>query len=136
MAAISKAIETQKQEVETVEGVERTRSSRMFTPRASIYETSEEIVVTADMPGVDDKSVDLVLEKNELSITGYVEPFEPEGYVSAYSEYKIGDYHRTFVLPDEIDRDKISATVKDGVLTLHLAKSTEARTRKIAVKAG
>ena len=136
MAAKSKAIEPQKQEVENVEGVERTRSSQVYVPSASIYETSEEIVVTADMPGVDEKSVDLVLEKNELTISGYVDPFEPEGYVRAYSEYAVGDYHRTFILPDEIDHDKISAVVKDGVLTLRLAKSTEARTRKIAVKAG
>jgi HSP20 family molecular chaperone IbpA len=107
----------------------------VYIPSASIYETSEEIVVTADMPGVDEKGIDLILEKNELTISGYVEPFEPEGYVRAYSEYAVGDYHRTFILPDEIDRDKISAVVKDGVLTIHLAKSPEALTRKIAVKA-
>jgi HSP20 family molecular chaperone IbpA len=135
MATKSKAIEPQKQEVEIVEGVERTRASRVYIPSASIYETSEEIVVTADIPGVDEKGIDLILEKNELTISGYVEPFEPEGYVRVYSEYAVGDYHRTFILPDEIDRDKISAVVKDGVLTIHLAKSPEALTRKIAVKA-
>jgi HSP20 family protein len=52
----------------------------------------------------------------------------------AYAEYEVGDYHRRFTLSNEIDRDNIAATVKDGVLRLHLPKSGPAKARKISVK--
>jgi HSP20 family molecular chaperone IbpA len=71
-----------------------------------------------------------------LTILGYVELEVPEGYNLAFAEYQVGDYQRAFTLSDEIDRDGIEATVKDGVLRLHLPKITEARKRKIAIKAG
>jgi HSP20 family molecular chaperone IbpA len=60
---------------------------------------------------------------------------EPEGYRLAYAEYRVGDFHRRFTLSDQIDRNKIEAAVKDGVLRLHLPKA-EPTTRKIAVKTG
>jgi HSP20 family molecular chaperone IbpA len=126
--------ETDKQEV--AEGrAERTRDRVAFIPRVDIYETNEDIYVVADVPGVDENSVDITLEKDVLTIDGYVEPMEPEGYRLAYAEYRVGDYHRRFTLSNQIDRDKIEATVRDGVLRLHLPKATPT-TRKIAVKAG
>jgi len=126
--------ETQKQEI--IEGgAERTRARACFVPRADIYETDDRIVVVADMPGVDENSVDITLENNILTISGYVEPVEPENYSLAYAEYRVGDYQRSFTLSDQIDQDRIEATVKDGVLRLHLPKAGPAA-RKIAVKAG
>jgi HSP20 family molecular chaperone IbpA len=117
-------------------GAERTRDRLAFVPRADIYETGEAITVVADMAGVDEDSVDVTLENNVLTILGYVELEVPEGYNLAFAEYQVGDYQRAFTLSDEIDRDGIEATVKDGVLRLHLPKITEARKRKIAIKAG
>jgi len=117
-------------------GAERTRDRLAFVPRADIYETSEAITVVADMAGIDENSVDVTLENNVLTILGYVEPEMPEGYDLVFAEYQVGDYQRAFTLSDEIDRDGIEATVKDGVLRLHLPKITEARKRKIAIKAG
>jgi HSP20 family molecular chaperone IbpA len=76
------------------------------------------------------------LEKGVLTLQGAVEPEAPEGYSLAYAEYRVGDYVRRFSLSDEIDQEAIEATLKDGVLRLTLPKITEARTRKIAVKAG
>ena len=111
--------ETQKQEV-AESGAERTRSRAAFVPQADIYETNETIVVVADMPGVDEESVDITLENDVLSINGYVEPRAPEGYDLAYAEYREGDYQRRFTISNQIDRDKIEATVKDGVLRLLL----------------
>jgi HSP20 family protein len=78
--------------------------------------------------------VDITLEKNVLSITAYIEPIRTGEYDIAYAEYEEGDYQRSFRLSDEIDRDKIEASVSDGVLHLRLPKSKEAGTRKIAVK--
>ncbi len=127
--------EVKKQEVEVMEGTERSRSVKAYVPRVDIYETDEAVHVVADMPGVDEKSVDITLEKNVLSIYGEVNPDKPENYSLAYAEYEMGDYERKFTLSDEIDRDKIEASVKDGVLRLTLPKAGPAKTRRIPVKA-
>jgi HSP20 family molecular chaperone IbpA len=127
--------DTEKQEVADT-GAERTRDRLAFVPRADIYETNEGINVVADMPGVNENSVEITLENNVLTINGYVEPEEPEGYSLAYAEYQVGDYQRAFTLSDQIDRDGIDAFVKDGVLRLYLPKVTEARKRKIAIRTG
>jgi HSP20 family protein len=131
--------DTQIQEVEKQEivedGAERTWDKKAFVPRADIYETDNEIVVVADMPGVDENSVDITLEKNVLTINGYIEPVQPENYNLAYAEYEEGDYQRSFTLSNEIDLSKIEAVVKNGVLQVHLPKIGEAKTKKIAVKA-
>jgi HSP20 family molecular chaperone IbpA len=124
--------ETEKQEV--AEGdVERTRARRCFVPRTDIYEIGDDIFVSADMPGVDDKSVDITLERNVLTINGYVDPVYPENYQLAYAEYDVGDYQRSFRLSDDIDREGIEATVKEGVLRLRLPKADTAKARKIGV---
>ena len=115
---------------------ERTRDRLAFVPRADIYGTDNEIVVVADMPGVDENSVDITLENNVLTINGYVEPEQPGERSLTYAEYQVGDYQRAFTLSDQIDREGIEATVKDGVLRLHLPKITEAKVKKIAIKAG
>ena len=128
-------LEVQKQEAEEVEGVERTRTRRVFIPKVDIYEEGDTVYLMADMPGVDEESIDITLEKNILTITGYVEE-EKEGYGLAYSEYRVGDYERTFALSDEVDREQIEAAVKDGVLKLTLPKAEEAKARKIQVRSG
>jgi HSP20 family molecular chaperone IbpA len=127
--------DTEKREVAET-GAERTRDRLAFVPRADIYENDEAITVVADMPGVDEESVEITLENDVLTINGFVEPWEPEGLGLAFAEYQVGDYQRAFSLSNQVDRDGIEAVVKDGVLRLHLPKITEARTRKIAIKAG
>ena len=127
--------DTEKQEVAEM-GAERTRDRLAFVPRADVYETDEAITVVADMPGVDETSVDITLESNVLTINGYVEAVLPDGHRLAYAEYQVGDYQRAFTLSDQIDREGIEAVVKDGVLRLYLPKVTEAQRRKIAIKAG
>lgn len=134
MATKDQAMEVQKQEEAPTDEMERTRSRRCFVPRADIYETDKEIIVLTDVPGANEKTVDITLEKNVLSITAYVEPAIPNGFEVAYAEYEEGDYQRSFRLSDAIDRDKIEARVSEGVLRLRLPKSQEATTKKITVK--
>jgi len=134
MAKKDQAMEVQKQEEAPAEEMERTRSRRSFVPRSDIYETEKEIIVLADVPGANEKTVDITLEKNVLSITAYVEPAIPSGFDIAYAEYEEGDYQRSFRLSDEIDQGKIEAVVSDGVLRLRLPKSEGAKTKKITVK--
>lgn len=125
----------QKKEAETPEGTERTRAKKIYTPAVDIIEKKDEIVVIADMPGADEKSVDVTLEKNLLTIYGKVEPDMPENHSLSVTEYGVGDYQRVFTLSDEIDRGKIKAVVKNGVLRLTLPKAEQAKTKKIEVKA-
>ncbi len=125
--------ESQKQEM-VESGAERTREGIVFIPNVDIYETNEAVVVVADMPGVDENSVDITLEKDILTIKGYVTPEVPEGYALAYREYRVGDYERSFTLSNEINKEGIEAIVKDGVVRVYLPKATPT-TRKIAVKA-
>ena len=124
--------DTEKQEVDE-SGAERIRERPAFVPRADVYETGDTMVVVADMAGVDENSVDITLEDNVLTINGYVEPMAPEGYGLAYAEYRVGDYVRAFTVSDQIDRNGIEATVRDGVLRLYLPKAEEAKLRKIPV---
>jgi len=126
--------ETEKQEIAET-GAERTRSRLAFVPRTDIYETNEAIVLVTDMPGVDESTLDITLENDVLTLNGCVEMAYPEGYGLAYGEYRVGDYERSFTLSSKVDRDKIEATVKDGVLRLYLPKA-EPSMRKIAVSAG
>jgi HSP20 family protein len=127
-------MEIQQQEESPSEEMERTRSRRAFVPRADIYETDNEIIVLADIPGANEQNVDITLEKNVLTIVAYIDPIRSGDYDIAYAEYEEGDYQRSFRLSDEIDRDKIEASVSDGVLRLRLPKSQEAAARKISVK--
>ena len=134
MTKKDQTMEVQKQEEIPADEMERTRSRRSFIPKADIYETEKEIIVLADIPGANEKTVDITLEKNVLSINAYVEPLRTGDYDIAYAEYEEGDYQRSFRLSDEINRDKIEAEVSDGVLRLRLPKSQESKTKKIAVK--
>lgn len=114
---------------------ENASTRRTFVPRADIYETASDIVVMADLPGVDEKDIDITVEKNILTIKAPVQCEYPKGQSLTYAEYTIGDFLRKFALPNEIDREGISATMKNGVLKLVLPKSASAQLRKIQVKA-
>ena len=136
MAETSKSLqEVNKQEVTTTEGAERTRECQCFVPRADIYEVDDQIVVVVDVPGASNESIEVSLEKNILTVNAYVDTTEPEGYSLSFAEYEVGDYQRSFRISNEIDRENIDATVKDGVLRLYLPKAKQALTRKISVKA-
>jgi HSP20 family molecular chaperone IbpA len=127
-------MEVQQQEDIPVHETERTRSRRCFVPRADIYETENEIVVLADVPGADERTVNIMLEKNILTINAFIDPVQSNGYDLIYAEYEEGDYQRVFHLSNEIDRDRIEATVSDGVLRLQLPKAESAVTKKITVQ--
>jgi len=135
MAEESKTLEVQKREVNPSEEGERTRECTCFVPRADIFENDDDIYLVVDLPGVDENSIDITIEKNVLTLNGYTEAEDLEGYALNLNEYEIGDY-LSFRLSNTIEKDKIQATIKDGVLRLQLPKAGEAKTRKIAVNAG
>jgi HSP20 family protein len=134
MAKKTQTMEIQHQENAPTEEMERTRARRCFVPKADIYETDNEIIVLADIPGADEKKVDITLDKNILSINATIGPALTSGFELTYAEYEEGDFQRSFRLSDEIDRDKIQASVTDGVLRLILPKAKQATSKKIAVR--
>jgi HSP20 family molecular chaperone IbpA len=109
--------------------------ARVLVPRADIYESGETIVILADMPGVTEETVDVTLERNILSIYGKTSRSGMDGFKLLHSDYEQGDFRRVFSLSNEIDREGIVATVKNGVLKLVLPKSKKAVPRKIEVSA-
>jgi len=115
---------------------ERTRNTKIFIPKVDIYETPETMVLLADVPGIDENSVEVILDKNVLKIHGTVEEAQNQGRRLYYREYDVGDYQRTFTLSEDVDREKIEASVKDGVLRVVLHKAAPVKAKKIAIKAG
>lgn len=106
-----------------------------YTPRIDLYETSEELVLQCDMPGVKAEDVDLRFERGTLTLHGKVSPRpQPAEYFGV--EYGIGDFHRSFSIPVEIDATKLMAETKLGVLTVHLPKHERVKSQKVTVKAG
>lgn len=125
-----------KKESETPHGAERTKARKVFVPLVDIVEAEGALLLVADMPGVDEKGIDVTVEKNILTVKGAVESEVPEGYQLSYEEYGVGDYERSFTISNEIDREGITATIKDGVLKVSLPLAKQAATRKVAVVAG
>jgi len=121
----------QKREVEKKQ--ERTTPTRFFVPQTDIFETNEALTVVLEMPGVNNKSVDVRVENDILTIEGEIDFSKYEGMQPVYTEYNIGNYTRTFELSSKVDQDRISAELKDGVMTVVLPKAEKAKPRKIAV---
>src|ERR1700756_913224 len=120
---------------QTTEGAQRQAARPVFLPPADIYETRDNIVVLAEMPGVAPDGIDITLERRVLTIRGRSAANNHAGYQRVYNEYVDGDYERVFTLSENIDRDRIEATLKDGVLQLVLPKAEAAKARKIEIKA-
>jgi len=117
----------------TGEGI---RPGPVYIPAVDILENTNEIIVLADMPGVDSKNVDIDLKENQLAIMGRIDPIEGEKEVSLYKEFGWGDYYRSFTLSDVIDQTKITAKIDQGVLRVTLPKAEKMKPRKIAVSTG
>jgi HSP20 family molecular chaperone IbpA len=125
---------TDRQLPSALDGGERTRTRPVFVPRTDIYETQDNVVLLVDMPGVAPDAVDITLEKRTLAIRGYAKDQPHQSYRQVYAEYGLGDYERVFTVSEDIDRDSIEASQKNGVLRLVLPKAAPAKARKIQLK--
>lgn len=113
---------------------ELTRDKAVFTPLTDIYESTESIYVVCDVPGVQEKNIDISLENDVLTIIAYQDEEQYEGYQALYKSYDRGVFQRSFTLSQAIDKAKIKATVKQGVLKIELPKSEEVKPKKITVE--
>jgi HSP20 family molecular chaperone IbpA len=114
---------------------EHTRPGRTYRPAVDIVESDKELWLRADLPGVDEKSVQVSLEDGVLSIRGDVSLARYEKLTPVYTEYEVGNYEQSFRLSSHIDAGRIAARLTDGVLELHLPKVAEAQPRQIAIQA-
>ena len=112
-----------------------TRGLPNFIPHIDVYEDKKAITVMADMPGIDKNGVQIDLKEDQLTIHGKVVQSEAKE-TFLHKEYEIGNYFRQFTLSDIIDREKITAKMADGVLTLTLPKAAKAEPKKITVTPG
>jgi HSP20 family protein len=107
----------------------------VFQPRTDVVETEGAYEITADMPGVDRDAVEVTVDGGVLSVKGRQSDWSVPGQELAYAEFLTGDYRRDLALPEQVDAERIEATLKDGVLRLTLPKRAPAQTKRIAVKA-
>lgn len=114
---------------------EQTRPGRTFVPDVDIYETAESLWLWADMPGVDEKSIEVNLADGMLTLSGQVSLQEYDNLTPVYTEYNVGNYLRRFTVPNAIDSGRITARMTNGVLVLELPKAESAKPRKITVSA-
>lgn len=110
------------------------RPDNVYTPPLDIHETPEGLALEADLPGVSQDHLEVRVEDNVLSIYGKVVWPVPEGARLIYEEIRPGDFHRSFILSDEVDTEKIVADFSQGVLRLILPKAAKSRPRKIEVR--
>ena len=104
-------------------------------PRTNLYDAGNELVVTAEVPGMTNKDVEVTVHQNILTLSGKREEKVPEGYSVHRQEREAVSFSRSFSVPCKVDLERASASVKDGVLSITLPKAPEAQPRQITVKA-
>jgi len=112
------------------------QTNRPWTPAVDIYETENDLVVKADLPDVDLKDIDVRVENQTLTIAGE-RKFEKQDSTAGYHriERSYGNFIRSFAVPNSFNTDKISASFKNGVLSVSLPKKEAAKPRQVKVEA-
>jgi HSP20 family protein len=109
---------------------------RGWAPDVDMIEGKEEIVLRADLPGLDEKDIEVTVQDGTVTIRGARQKETEEKKEDYYyHERSYGAFARTLMLPAGVDADRVKATFKKGVLEVHLPKAKEAKGKKIEVKA-
>lgn len=104
-------------------------------PRANLIDGGASLVLTAEVPGLTEKDLQLSLDQQVLTISGQRDVAAPEGYTTHRQERAGVRFSRSFALPCRVNPERTSATVKDGMLTVTLEKAADAMPKQITVKA-
>ncbi|MDH4257271.1 MAG: Hsp20/alpha crystallin family protein [Candidatus Aminicenantes bacterium] len=118
----------------TSRGEEKDMVASSWSPSVDIYETENEIVLTAEVPGVDEKNIEIKLEDNTLALKGE-RNFEKETKEENYHriERAYGSFYRSFTLPRNIDQDNIKAESENGILRITMPKKPELKPKKVKI---
>lgn len=112
---------------------ETLRESQTIAPHVDVFENSDELLVIADMPGVAEQALAVHFEKGKLTLNG--KRTAPPTGVLRHEEAPTATFERTFLVPQGIDAERISAELSAGVLTVHLPKQAAVKPRRIEIKA-
>lgn len=116
------------------EGREESLTTSTFAPPVDVYEDEHNITLKIEVPGTDEKDIDVRLENNTLTVHGerkFEKEEKEENYRRVESQY--GSFTRSFTLPTTVDAEKVSATYDKGVLKIELAKKAEAKPKQIKI---
>ena len=116
------------------ERVPAARTERPMVPPVDIYETTEGLILVADMPGVSKDKVDVKIEENVLEIRGEIDDLPGEDVAPIYAELTGKEYYRAFTIGPEFDLDKVEASMEAGCLRIFLPKIESEKPRKIEIK--
>ena len=119
------------------EGREEALSTTSFAPAVDVYEDEHQITLKIEVPGIEEKDIDVRIENNTLTVHGE-RKFEKEEKEENYRriERQYGSFTRSFTLPTTVDPEKVSANYDKGVLKVSLAKKAEAKPKQIKVNVG
>jgi HSP20 family protein len=122
------------EDMSSAKGQEKELVPGAWAPAVDIYETENEVVLAAEIPGVDEKDVEIKVEDNSLTIRGE-RTFEKETKEENYHriERSYGSFFRSFALPSYIDQDRIEAEHENGVLKIRMPKRSELKPRKVKI---
>jgi HSP20 family protein len=119
------------------EGREEALTTTSFAPPVDVYEDEHNVTLKIEVPGIDEKDIDVRIENNTLTVHGE-RKFEQEEKEENYRrvERQYGSFTRTFTLPNTVDQESVQADYDKGVLKVKLAKKAEAKPKQIKVNVG
>ncbi len=107
---------------------------RYLIPPVDIFETKDRFILTLDMPGTSKEGIEIHCDGDELQISGKVMEVDKE-WTPVSTEFALLDYRREFTVGKKVNKDSIQAKYENGILTVELEKSEQAKSKKIEVKA-
>ena len=116
-----------------LQSADQRQTERFVQPRASVWESTDSVVLELEMPGVTRDQVEVTVHRDELTVTGWRTPEDYEKAEVLHCERILLNYRRSFVMSDKIDSGRINAAQINGVLTLTLPKSEGAKPRRISI---
>ena len=119
------------------EGHDEALTSTAFAPPVDVYEDEHGVTLKIEVPGIDEKDIDVRIENNTLTVHGE-RKFDKEEKEENYRrvERQYGSFTRSFTLPNTVDSESVSATYDKGVLKIKLAKKAEAKPKQIKISVG
>jgi len=111
------------------------RGEKSWAPAFDISENEKEYIVSAELPGIDEKDLEITIAGGMLSVKGEKkQESEEKGETYHRIERTYGSFHRSFRIPDAVQADKVDATYKDGILKLLIPKAQGGAVKKIQIK--
>jgi HSP20 family protein len=124
----------EKQEVNTTAAEQMTQSGAAYSPDVDIYASDDEVLFAIDMPGVGKGDVNIQVDETDTLVIKAKNTFKEADGVSI-RQYHIGDYYRAFQISDDFDKEKVSATLENGLLQVTIPRKESAKPKKIEINA-